>query len=153
MGSPIAKQCNGSDASWVSHYCALPSCVFVDHDHHVTTLELCNSRLGARVLTMFLPLVFSTTGGMEMIATVVYKRLASMISEAHGKPYSKTMQWIRCKLSFSLLRSAIMCLCGSRSSCYHPDHHPISGGLIDLACSMGRVPRQDWITYTPLQFF
>ena len=78
----------------------------------------------------FSPLVFSTTGGMGTTATVVYKRLAAMISEKHEKPYSKTMQWIRCRLSFSLLRSAIMCLRGSRSSRHHPEHHPIDGGSI-----------------------
>ena len=91
----------------------------------------------------FSPLVFSTTGGMGTTATVVYKRLASMISEKLEKPYSKTMQWIRCRRNFSLLRSAIMCLRGSRSSRHHPDHHPISGGSIDLACSSGRVPNHD----------
>ena len=92
----------------------------------------------------FSPLVsFSTTGGMGTTATVVYKRLAAMISEKHEKPYSKTMQWIRCRLGFSLLRSAIMCLRRSRSSRHHPEHHPIDGGSIDLACSMGRVPNQD----------
>ena len=91
----------------------------------------------------FSPLVFSTTGGVGTTATVVYKRLASMISEKLEKPYSKTMQWIRCRLNFSLLHSAIMCLRGSRSSRHHPDHHPISGGSIDLACSSGRVPNHD----------
>ena len=88
----------------------------------------------------FSPLVFSTTGGMGTTAMVVYKRIASMISEKYERPYSKTMQWIRCRLSYSLLRSAIMCLRGSRSSRHHPEHHPISGGSIDLACSMGWVP-------------
>ena len=47
----------------------------------------------------FSPLVFSTTGGMGTTATVLYKRLASMISEKYEKPYSKTMQWIRCRLN------------------------------------------------------
>jgi hypothetical protein len=93
----------------------------------------------------FSPLVFSATGGMGTVATVVYKRLAAMIAEKHTKSYSTTMQWIRCRLSFSLLRSAIMCFRGSRSSRYHPDHHHnvISGGSIDLACSMGKVPTHD----------
>ena len=87
----------------------------------------------------FSPFVFSTTGGMGTTAMVVYKRIASMISEKYERPYSKTMQWIRCRLSYSLLHSAIMCLRGTRSSRHHPEHHPISGGSIDLVCSMGRV--------------
>ena len=84
----------------------------------------------------FSPLVFSTAGGMGSTANVVYKRLTSMIAEKHKKGYSKTMNWLRCKLSFSLLRSAIMCLRGSRSSL----HHPIcsAAGDIDLAIAEGQ---------------
>ena len=92
----------------------------------------------------FSPLVFSATGGMGTVASVVYKRLAAMIATKYAKSYSLTMQWIRCRISFSLLRSAIMCLHGSRSSRHHPDHPDhISGGSIDLACSMGKVPTHD----------
>ena len=66
----------------------------------------------------FAPLVFSISGGMGPIATTVYKRMASLIAEKHNHPYSSTLFWLRCKLSFSLLRSAIMCIRGSRSF-YH----------------------------------
>ena len=51
----------------------------------------------------FSPLVSSTTGGMGPTATIVYKRLASMIANKHNKTYSKTIHWLRCRLSFSLL--------------------------------------------------
>ena len=50
--------------------------------------------------------------GTMAAATVIYKWLATLISEKHGHPYSQTLFWIRCKLS-SLPRSAIMCLRGS----------------------------------------
>ena len=40
----------------------------------------------------------------------VKRRLAALISEKRKKDYSKTINWLRCRLSFSLLRSAIMCL-------------------------------------------
>jgi len=63
----------------------------------------------------FFPLVFCC-GGMGPAATVVFKRLATLISEKRGHHYSQTLFWIRCKLSFSLLRSAIMCLRGSPSA-------------------------------------
>ena len=94
----------------------------------------------------FSPLLFTTTGGMGAVATVVYKRLAAMIAEKHEKPYSKTMQWIRSRLCFSLLRSAIMCFHGSQSSWHHSVHHHnvISGGAIDLACSVGGVLSEQW---------
>ena len=87
----------------------------------------------------FSPLVFTTAGGMGTMATVVYKRLASCIAEKHGKPYGKTVHWLRCRLNFSLLRSAIMCLRGSRSACHRPEC-PWSSDTIDLACAEGRVP-------------
>ena len=55
----------------------------------------------------FTPLVFATTGGMGREATLFYK---DQISEKRNTIYSKTMAWIRCTLSFSLLRSAVMCI-------------------------------------------
>ena len=53
----------------------------------------------------FTPLVFSCSGGMGPLATLVYKRLASLISEKSSQTYSMTLYWLRCKLSFSLLRT------------------------------------------------
>ena len=54
----------------------------------------------------FSALVFSSTGGMGRQAITTYKRLASLIAEKRDEPYSITMGWIRCRLSFSLLRSS-----------------------------------------------
>ena len=85
----------------------------------------------------FSPLVFSTSGSMGPTATTVYKRLAAMIAEKN-KTYSKTIHWLRCCLNFSLLRSAIMYLRGSRSALHQPTHS--LANTIDLACSEGRVP-------------
>ena len=59
------------------------------------------------------PSFFSTSGGMGPTVNVVYKRVASTIAQKHDKTYSKILHWIRCKLSYSLLRSAIMCLRGA----------------------------------------
>ena len=47
----------------------------------------------------FSPLVFSAAGGMGTIATVVYKRLASLLPEKQGRPYSSTLHWLRCRLN------------------------------------------------------
>ena len=66
----------------------------------------------------FTPLVFSTTGGLGPAADSFYKRLASMLADKWKQPYSSTMGWLRCRLSFSLLRSSIMCLRGARSSAH-----------------------------------
>ena len=67
----------------------------------------------------FTPLVMLATGGMGQAATTFYKRLASMISEKRNTQYSQTMNWIRCKLSFALLRASIMLIRGARSSRHH----------------------------------
>ena len=68
----------------------------------------------------FTPLVLSSSGGWGPSATVAYKRLASLISEKHGQPYSSTISWIRCRISFSLIDSAVACLRAPRSSRHAP---------------------------------
>ena len=60
--------------------------------------------------------MFSTGGGLAPIAIQVYNRLALMVSEKSDRQYSSVINYIRCKLSFSLIRSTIRCLRGSRSS-------------------------------------
>jgi hypothetical protein len=67
----------------------------------------------------FTPLVLSATGGMANEAAVFYKRLASCLATKWDRPYSSTMSWLRCRLTFSLLRSAIQCIRGARSNCGH----------------------------------
>ena len=62
----------------------------------------------------FTPLVLSATGGMGRASEVRFKHLAFLISSKHQESYSGVMSWLRCTLGFSLLRSAIMCLRGSR---------------------------------------
>ena len=54
-------------------------------------------------------------GGIGPAASVVYKRISSMIAEKSGQSYNSVIRLIRCKLTFSLLRSTITCLRGSRS--------------------------------------
>ena len=68
----------------------------------------------------FTPLVFSSSGGMGKAATVMYRLLANLLSDKWNSPYSLTMGWLRCSLSFSLLRSSLMCLRGSHSSSGSP---------------------------------
>ena len=64
----------------------------------------------------FTPLVMSSTGGLGPAATTTYKRLATLLSAKWDLPYSLTMNWLRCCLSFSLLRSSIQAIRGARSS-------------------------------------
>ena len=80
----------------------------------------------------FTPLVLSATGGMASEATIFYKRLASCLAMKWDQPYSSTMSWLRCRLTFSLLRSAIQCIRGACSSRGHASKLPPP---VDLAIS------------------
>ena len=64
----------------------------------------------------FTPIALSTTGGMGPIAIPFYKRLADRLASKWNSSYSQTIGWLRCRLSFSLLRSSILCIRGARSS-------------------------------------
>ena len=64
----------------------------------------------------FTPLVLAATGGMANEATHFFKRLASLLAIHRDQLYNSTMASLRCRLNFSLLRSAIQCIRGSRSS-------------------------------------
>ena len=70
-------------------------------------------------------LVLTTTGGMGRAAATFFKRLASMLAEKRDVPYATTLNWIRCRLSFALLRAPIKSIWGgggggggARSSCH-----------------------------------
>lgn len=63
----------------------------------------------------FTSLIFSTTGGMGTECKIYHKRLAELVSSKKGESYASTMLWIRAKVSFALIRSALLCLRGSRS--------------------------------------
>ena len=86
----------------------------------------------------FTPIVLSLTGGLGKVATTCYKRLASMITEKQDLPYSTTISWIRCLLSFSLLRSAIQCIRGTLSASGWDVKYPLTP--VDLAFTEARIP-------------
>ena len=72
----------------------------------------------------------------------MYKRFATLLSERNSQSYSKTLYWFRCKLSFSLLRYAITCLRGSRSTYHHFGFN--ESAVIDLECAEGRINVSDF---------
>ena len=63
----------------------------------------------------FTPLVFTTTGGMADECVKYHSRLAELIPNKKGESYSSAISWIRAKVSFAIVSSAILCLRGSRS--------------------------------------
>ncbi len=79
------------------------------YEHRVREIE--NSTLT--------PLVISTTGGLAAETNIFYKRLAACLADKGEQPYPSTIAWLRNRLMFSLLRSSIQCIRGSRSNRGH----------------------------------
>ena len=98
--------------------------------------RLCEQRVHEIELASFTPLVFSTSSGMSKSTSVAYKRLASLLAEKRDQPYSLVMAWLRCSLSFSLLRFAITCIRGSRSLY----KRSINTDSLVLVVSEGQIP-------------
>ena len=62
----------------------------------------------------FIPLVFTISGRMGSSAKCFYSRLADLMAEKKRQPRSHVVVWMRCRLSFSLLKSALLCLSVTR---------------------------------------
>ena len=88
---------------------------------------------------VFTPLVLTTTGSMGREASTFYKRLANMLSQKQDKPYSMVMGWLKCRLSFTILRSAIMCIRGTRSSF----GRPLNEENLTLVSTEGQVQHEN----------
>ena len=63
----------------------------------------------------FTPLVFSTRGGMGRECKKFFQRLSEMIANKRDIHVADAMTFVRTRLSFSLLRSMLLCVRGSRS--------------------------------------
>jgi len=72
------------------------------------------------------------TGSSNYLQTA---QLASLLASKWDKPYSTTMGWLTCKLSFTLLRSPL-CIRGTRSSGGHSIREP---PLVDLISSEAQL--------------
>ena len=70
----------------------------------------------------FTPLVFTSAGGMARQSQIFYKRMDRAYGrKERGEKKGFFTTWLRCKLSFSLVKSALLCLRGTRSSKTHRD--------------------------------
>ncbi len=69
----------------------------------------------------FNPLVFTTAGGMGPQCHLVVKKLATTLSEKKDIPNSVVAGWLRCRLSFALLRTTLLCVRGTRARRFDTD--------------------------------
>lgn len=63
----------------------------------------------------FTPLVFSCFGGISRGCSFFYKKLAEKLAEKKNLNVSETMCFVRTKVNFSLIKSLVLCIRGSRS--------------------------------------
>ena len=66
-------------------------------------------------MVLLVLLVFTTTGGMADECLRYLSRLAELLSAKKQESYTTTISWVRAKVSFAILRSALLCLRGSRT--------------------------------------
>ena len=72
------------------------------------------------------PLVFSVSGVLGKKCCMFHQHMAEKIAKKTNESYEKVITVIRCKLSFIILRSALLCIRGSRSSYVLKDIDEIS---------------------------
>ena len=76
-------------------------------------------KYAARVLEIehgsFTPLVFSCFGGMSRECSYFYKRLSEKLAEKRNISISEAVCFVRTRMSFSLVKSLVLCIRGSRS--------------------------------------
>ena len=85
----------------------------------------------------FTPLVFSVNGGVGPECERFHKHIAEKIAEKTGESYGYVISWIRCKLSFLILRAALICIRGSRPHSAKNASEPTSD--FALACGDARL--------------
>ena len=62
----------------------------------------------------FNPLVFTCAGGLAPQSHMVMKKLAERLSKKQNTALSIVSGWLRCKLSFALLRTTLLCVRATR---------------------------------------
>ena len=80
----------------------------------------------------FVPLVFTTSGGMRSLCTVLVDRVSEMIADHKNLAKSLNKNHIRTQLRFDLLRSTLIALRGirGRSTAQHIELQDVSFDLI-----------------------
>jgi hypothetical protein len=60
-------------------------------------------------------MIMTTSGGMGPEMSMALKQLAQKLSAKQNEPYSKVMGTLRVRFVFAMMRSALVCLRGSRT--------------------------------------
>ena len=85
----------------------------------------------------FTPLIFSVTGGAGQECSRYHRHLAEQISAKTQQNLSSTISWIRCKISFIILKACLMCIRGSRT---YKQNTAVADDFF-IACQNTRLPQ------------
>ena len=83
----------------------------------------------------FCPLIFSTTGGTGELCENHHRKIAEMIAQKRRERYSDVITYVRTRLRFTLLRSVLMALRGTRAK-----HFTVSRPISEV--SFGLIPSE-----------
>ena len=83
-----------------------------------------NSRIMNIEHGTFTPLIFAINGGVGPECVKFHQHLADRIALKSGDRYETVLSWIRCKISFIVLRASLLCIRGSRSHFVKDTHNP-----------------------------
>ena len=125
-------RCQGLNPFACSYFCSQLSRCYQLHEREKRRAY--DERVREVERACFSPLVFAATGGMGPTATTVFRKPASVLAEKRSINYSRCLFWLRCRLCFSLLRSAVMCLRGHSSSVGRPSTTNINLALFLYYC-------------------
>ena len=67
-----------------------------------------------KAIIIIIIIIITSTGGMADECKRFHSRLAELPALKKGDDYATTISWIRAKVSFAILRSALLCLRGTR---------------------------------------
>ena len=95
----------------------------------------------------FTPLVVSVDGMLAPEFANFLRRIGEALSTKWEKPYSKTMNWVKCRLSFTVLRASSVCFQGTRTKWRSLDSdHDFLPQRIIYGCSM----KKNWLAMCKL---
>ena len=91
----------------------------------------------------FCPLVFATSGATGPLCDWFLKHLAGKVADRDPSEYSCVIAWLRCRISFALLSSAVMCIRGSRSS----RRSPVNNANRELSLARPSFLEEGWVSF------
>ena len=77
-------------------------------------MRVYNDRILQVEKACFVPLIYTTTGGMGPLHERTHKRIAQLVVDGRNEKYAEVMSHMRTKLRFSFLRIILVAIRGAR---------------------------------------